>query len=1163
MKNILISLFLSFLFLVSSLNANETSKSQIEQDIKYLSSLSAKSVYNIENEELPIILKPFLEKNKNIKAVIIIESTDNETFMTYFRDENKLIFNKNIPTSLTKLEKKKTPIKYDGEVIGKIVVYYKYQNKLELSNQVKTWLNKHPNIKIAVMDYWPQDKYHESFHTDIIKLINKYAGLNITTIKFNKWNDGYQKAIKGTYIHGIMNLSYSKEREEKYFYYSSPYHFTPAYLVTKKTDFNIDSLKSLKNKTIFIEKNSILIKMMEENSPLTQIKLLPDVHSMYQQLSTNQNVDGFLSYFINDKQLQTYNLKIANKIHNKYGEVHIGISHNYPKLKSIINKALKLIPKEELSKLNNKIYKTSDQIKINLTQKEKSFIEKNLPIKYVYDIDWEPFEWANDLGKHTGIVSDLLKIIKLNSGLNLQEVSSKSWNDATNKVKSKKVNMFSAVGMTDERKKYLNFTSNNLLSVPYVFVSRKKENYSNGFKSIKDKKIAVNKGYAIEGLMAKHYSDVNLVLLEDSDNNGFDKLREGDIDIYVVNAAKASLHINKLGYSDLQVAYTINLTLDLKIALHKGTPNEIISILDKSLAMIDNNIIDKLLYKYTNSSDIFTNKEKQYLKNKQYINICTNPNWAPIEFKEDGKDKGISLDILDTVKNQLGLDYKFIKTSSWKESQLFLKTKKCDILPSAIKTPKREMYANFTKPYLKYDLVIIAHKDAPEVSNLEDIIDKKMSRKQASGLINKLKKQYPKIDITESKSTLETFNLVEDGDVGFTISTLPVFLYHKNKYNLTNIKLAGYTPMKYNLSIAVRKDDRLLLNILNKALQEIPETTNKLVHEKWAAPKTINKIDWDLMFKIFGLFIFFLAGTIFWARKLAAAKKIAELATIEAQKAKKEADIAKKEVEVMHKHTRESIEYASLIQGALLPDEKLMANYFKDYFVHWMPKDTVGGDIWLLNELRNEDECLLFFIDCTGHGVPGAFVTMIVKAVEREIITKIKDDPTMEISPAWVMSYFNQTMKVLLKQETKDSKSNAGWDGGVIYYNKKTQILKFAGAETPLFYVNADGTFNTVKGNRYSVGYKKCAMDYTYKETIMEVHQGQKFYCTTDGYLDQNGGEKDFPFSKKRFGNIIKDIHTKPMSEQKDIFIDEMDKYESMVENNDRNDDMTVIVFEI
>ena len=274
-------------------------------------------------------------------------------------------------------------------------------------------------------------------------------------------------------------------------------------------------------------------------------------------------------------------------------------------------------------------------------------------------------------------------------------------------------------------------------------------------------------------------------------------------------------------------------------------------------------------------------------------------------------------------------------------------------------------------------------------------------------------------------------------------------------------------------------------------------------------------------------------------------------------------EIAKKEVEAVHKLTRESIEYASLIQGALIPQNGVMTPYFKDHFVTWIPKDTVGGDIWLFEDLRHKDECLLLFIDCTGHGVPGAFVTMIVKAVEREIISIIKNSPDMDVSPAWVMGYFNNTIKQLLRQKTKDSKSNAGWDGGVIYYNKQQQILKFAGAETPLFYMTKDGEMQTLKGNRYSVGYKKCAMDYEYKESIIEVEAGMKFYCTTDGYLDQNGGEKDFPFGKKRFTNIIKENHTKPMSELQTILQIEMDKYESKMPDNDRNDDMTVIAFEI
>ncbi|MEA3498711.1 MAG: SiaB family protein kinase, partial [Campylobacterota bacterium] len=272
---------------------------------------------------------------------------------------------------------------------------------------------------------------------------------------------------------------------------------------------------------------------------------------------------------------------------------------------------------------------------------------------------------------------------------------------------------------------------------------------------------------------------------------------------------------------------------------------------------------------------------------------------------------------------------------------------------------------------------------------------------------------------------------------------------------------------------------------------------------------------------------------------------------------------AQKEIEATHKHTRESIEYASMIQGALIPEKGIMESFFKDHFVTWVPKDTVGGDIWLFSQLRHKDECLLFFIDCTGHGVPGAFVTMIVKAIEREIVSNLKKHPEFEISPAIIMGYFNNTMKKLLKQETKDSLSNAGWDGGIIYYNRRTQILKFAGAETPLFYMDENQEFQTVKGTRYSVGYKKCAMDYEYKETIIPVKEGMKFYCTTDGYLDQNGGEKDFPFGKKRFTNIIKEHHKSPMAELQTIFQMQMLEYENTIPNNDRNDDMTVIAFEI
>ncbi len=263
-------------------------------------------------------------------------------------------------------------------------------------------------------------------------------------------------------------------------------------------------------------------------------------------------------------------------------------------------------------------------------------------------------------------------------------------------------------------------------------------------------------------------------------------------------------------------------------------------------------------------------------------------------------------------------------------------------------------------------------------------------------------------------------------------------------------------------------------------------------------------------------------------------------------------------IEQIHKRTKESIEYASLIQGALLPDNNMIRSYFKDFFVIWHPKDTVGGDIYFFDELRHEDECMLMVIDCTGHGVPGALVTMLVKAIERQIVSYIMHHDE-EVSPAAILSIFNSNMKHLLKQENADSISNAGFDGAILYYNKKEHIIRFAGAETPLYYIE-NNRVKTIKGDRYSVGYKKCNINYKYKEHTIETKDGMEFYISTDGYFDQNGGNKGFPFGKKRFKGIIKEYHKESMADQQEMFLGMMMEYQG---EEDTNDDKTVIGLKI
>ncbi|MGB5868201.1 MAG: transporter substrate-binding domain-containing protein, partial [Arcobacteraceae bacterium] len=265
-----------------------------------------------------------------------------------------------------------------------------------------------------------------------------------------------------------------------------------------------------------------------------------------------------------------------------------------------------------------------------------------------------------------------------------------------------------------------------------------------------------------------------------------------------------------------------------------------------------------------------------------------------------------------------------------------------------------------------------------------------------------------------------------------------------------------------------------------------------------------------------------------------------------------------KEIQLIHKHTRESIEYASLIQHSLIPSNDLFRKYFNDYLTIWHPKDVVGGDIYLFEELRDDNECILMVIDCTGHGVPGAFVTMLVKAIERQITSNIINSDEV-VSPAKILQIFNKSMKHLLKQEDEHSISNAGFDGGIIYYNKKDKIIKFAGAETPLFYLE-DGELKTIKGSRHSVGYKKSDANFEFKEHTIEVKEGMQFYLTTDGYLDQNGGDKGFPFGKKRFSKILEENYGLPFADQQELLLYDMQDYQG---NEERNDDVTIVGIKI
>ena len=178
-----------------------------------------------------------------------------------------------------------------------------------------------------------------------------------------------------------------------------------------------------------------------------------------------------------------------------------------------------------------------------------------------------------------------------------------------------------------------------------------------------------------------------------------------------------------------------------------------------------------------------------------------------------------------------------------------------------------------------------------------------------------------------------------------------------------------------------------------------------------------------------------------------------------------------------------------------------------------------------------------------------------VHASQQELI----NNPNQEINPGKILQSFNRELKDILNQKERNLASNVGFDGGIIYYNKKEQILRYAGAANSLIYYDKE-EIKTIKGDRHSIGYKNSDVNYEFVNHEIKVEKGMKFYLFSDGYIDQIGGEKNQSFSKGRTIDIINKNKDKPMEEQKEVLLKELKSYQGEME---RIDDITFLAVEI
>lgn len=256
---------------------------------------------------------------------------------------------------------------------------------------------------------------------------------------------------------------------------------------------------------------------------------------------------------------------------------------------------------------------------------------------------------------------------------------------------------------------------------------------------------------------------------------------------------------------------------------------------------------------------------------------------------------------------------------------------------------------------------------------------------------------------------------------------------------------------------------------------------------------------------------------------------------------------ANRQMAEAHKKIDDSIDYASLIQRSILPSRELVNAMGAHHAVLWRPRDVVGGDFYVFR--RSERACLFGVVDCAGHGVPGALMTMLAHAALDQAMSSA---PLSD--PAAVLRRTDGIIRHMLSEPGQHRSVATNMDVGLAYVDLDQRQVTFSGAKIALYYSDGD-TVEHIAGARRALGDRRTG-EYTNNQVALDA--GRTFYLTTDGFFDQAGGDSGYGFGNSRFAEMLRRHAQLPLTEQSQAFIETLARYQG---DYPQRDDITMLCF--
>ncbi|MDC7239737.1 MAG: transporter substrate-binding domain-containing protein, partial [Spirochaetales bacterium] len=621
----------------------------------------------------------------------------------------------------------------------------------------------------------------------------------------------------------------------------------------------VPPLSSLENETIAVIAGSPQEEWLASEYPAAELVPFSDYRAMTDALDRGE-VSAMAGWVLSIEQLIAGNM-LQNRISRSgtVGErmdLYAAVPPGSPAAGNL-NRGLRNLTRADwnlaesvwIQNPRNRIY--GEENDLYLSSEEEQWIEDHPVVAIGIDPGFVPFEFIDDNGAYRGLAADYVALLEDMIGIQFRVVPDLTWDEAQNLASAGEIDVLPCVGITRDRFRSFLF-SESYLNWRRVAVLRRGFPNVYSLEDMEGLRVAVQKGSSHQGYLEEN-SRIE-PLLYDTAQEALEALAQMDVDAFVGNETAVNYDLHRLYLDNLEIAFPLSTGINsLSFAVRRDWP-ELVSIINKALRAMDRDTVQDIQKRWgyepgtgrTAGEVVLSLEERVWLDKHGPIRISGDSAWPPFSlFTGEEVYSGFVADYVDKFTEVKGIYVEVIRTPLWSEVLEKLENGEIDVIDGIAISPEREEIFDFTRSYLELETFLIT--SSASVFKLEDSQDLSVGVVEGYVTETHIRQDYPRINLLTFPNSVEGLLELSRGNLDAFVMDLPSFDYYSKRLGLTDLKIAGITPYRYDIAFAVGKGEYVLKGIINKILDSISRDEQDRIYREWVSLEYRKEVDYALL----------------------------------------------------------------------------------------------------------------------------------------------------------------------------------------------------------------------------------------------------------------------------------------------------------------------------